>query len=274
MTAAVAVCEGRIAVRPLRRPGAAPPLFLISAPGVNALGYVALARALPPGETPCAVEPLRRPLRTRRELEPAEIEDLAAEYLAAVRAYQPKGPYFLAGMCDGAHLAFAMARRLEAEGDRVALLALFDTWPVENSSYYPLVVLAQIRYRLSQLHGRERLAWIGRSVLRGLGALRDRVAGSAKEDTGPTTRQRWRARAWPGPGFVPPVYGGRITVIRAKRQPFFRRLDPALGWRARSRQEVTVVRIAGDHDTLLREPHVRSLARALAQSLAAARGPA
>ena len=55
------------------------------------------------------------------------MEDLAAAYIAEVRAVQPEGPYFLGGLSFGGIVAFEMAQQLYACGQEVGLLALFDT---------------------------------------------------------------------------------------------------------------------------------------------------
>jgi thioesterase domain-containing protein len=57
---------------------------------------------------------------------PASIEAMAIDHLATVRSLQPHGPYFLGGFCNGGLVAVEMARRLEAQGERVALLAVMD----------------------------------------------------------------------------------------------------------------------------------------------------
>jgi amino acid adenylation domain-containing protein len=56
---------------------------------------------------------------------PASFEEMADRHLAAVRAVQPHGPYYLGGTCNGGLIAYEMARRLEADGQSVRLLALF-----------------------------------------------------------------------------------------------------------------------------------------------------
>ncbi|MEQ1861614.1 MAG: amino acid adenylation domain-containing protein [Chthoniobacteraceae bacterium] len=53
------------------------------------------------------------------ELPPATIEVMAAERLADLRRTCPHGPYLLGGFCNGAIVAYEMARQLEAEGERV-----------------------------------------------------------------------------------------------------------------------------------------------------------
>src|SRR5262249_34095719 len=54
------------------------------------------------------------------------IEQMAAHYVSEVRSVRPQGPYFLAGFSFGGVVAFEMARQIEAQGGKVALLAMFD----------------------------------------------------------------------------------------------------------------------------------------------------
>src|ERR1017187_4691774 len=58
---------------------------------------------------------------------PYTIEDAAAFHLETIRRRQPSGPYYLGGFCAAGLLAFEIARRIEASGDRVAALILIDT---------------------------------------------------------------------------------------------------------------------------------------------------
>lgn len=53
-------------------------------------------------------------------------QDMVAEYVKSIRAIQPKGPYILGGFCHGALEAYEMTRQLEAAGEVVELLILFD----------------------------------------------------------------------------------------------------------------------------------------------------
>ena len=54
------------------------------------------------------------------------IDRVAAEYVADVRAAQPRGPYVLGGFCMGASIVLEMARLLEEAGEQIALLVLVD----------------------------------------------------------------------------------------------------------------------------------------------------
>lgn len=52
-------------------------------------------------------------------------EEMAEQHLPELRAVQPRGPYALGGTCNGGLVAYELARRLVAEGEDVAVLALF-----------------------------------------------------------------------------------------------------------------------------------------------------
>ncbi len=106
-------------------PGTArPPIFCASAGDGNAVGFGALARALGEEQPFHALQP--RGLDGGAPL-PASVAALARAYEREVRRIQPQGPYLLAGRCLGALAAYELARRLEARGERVALLAVLDS---------------------------------------------------------------------------------------------------------------------------------------------------
>jgi thioesterase domain-containing protein len=69
------------------------------------------------------------------EREPyGSIAEIAAEYITAMRAAQPEGPYLLGGWSFGGFVAFEMAQQLQEQGEQVALLAMLDTMlPPENA---------------------------------------------------------------------------------------------------------------------------------------------
>ncbi|HEV7222112.1 MAG TPA: condensation domain-containing protein, partial [Pirellulales bacterium] len=99
------------------------PLFCMHPAGGTVFCYRELARHLDP----------RRPLyglQARgidgRQTPHSRIEDMAGDYISAMRAVQPVGPYLLAGWSLGGILAFEMARQLAAGGHSTALLAVID----------------------------------------------------------------------------------------------------------------------------------------------------
>ncbi|PYX86501.1 MAG: hypothetical protein DMG68_15180, partial [Acidobacteria bacterium] len=244
----------------IQRGGSKPPFFGIVTPGVNALGYVALARHL--GED----QPLYRvqgpgPRITERPYTAAEFDDLALRYIKAMKTVQPEGPYYLGGMCEGARIAFDMARHLEARGDKVALLAILDTWVIENSQNRLLWQVAYYQQRWRNLRAL--------STAQKWAVMRRSLDHSAKRvlGVGRPNKSLWPQAYWPGKDFVPAKYNGKITLFRIPKQPFYYVRDPLMGWGTRTTGEVEVRAVSGRHNFILREPYVQSLAKELRASL-------
>ncbi|MEO5878172.1 MAG: thioesterase domain-containing protein, partial [Streptosporangiaceae bacterium] len=112
---------------PLRATGERPPLFCVHPGAGMSWPYAGLLPHLDPAQPVYG-------LQTRVLLEPGyrawSIEEMARDYLAAIRQVQPHGPYRLLGWSFGGLLAHAMAAALQAEGQDVELLALMDAYPV------------------------------------------------------------------------------------------------------------------------------------------------
>ncbi|SBT41192.1 non-ribosomal peptide synthetase [Micromonospora narathiwatensis] len=110
---------------PLRRHGARPPLFCVHPASGFSWSYSGLMGHL----TDRPIYGLQsRGLAEREEL-PADVGRIAEDYLARIREIQPTGPYHLLGWSFGGLIAHEIAARLRADGERVALLALLDSFP-------------------------------------------------------------------------------------------------------------------------------------------------
>ena len=106
----------------IRADGSKPPLFCVHPSGGSVVPYVPLAQLIEPQRPMYGLEAVRL-----HGAEPAtDVAEMARGYVHAIRTVQPSGPYHLAGWSVGGTIAFAMARRLRAEGDEVALLLLLD----------------------------------------------------------------------------------------------------------------------------------------------------
>jgi FkbH-like protein len=167
-------------IHALREGGSKRPLFLMrpATRSGGALSYVALARQID-AERPVYV------LQNRPLLDGTEpydgIEQMAAEYLDAVRSVQARGPYLLAGWCLGGKTAFEVANQLLLRGERVSTLLLFDT-TAPGSAVDRLGFLARHALTRAELRAFSRvprlerlLPWIkvarARSLMRRFGVL-------------------------------------------------------------------------------------------------------
>lgn len=108
---------------PLQPDGESLPFFCVAAPD-KLPALAALARALGPGRPVYALQNStpKRPARL-----PSADSAAAARFEAALRAVQPRGPYLLGGIGLGGPAALELARRIQAGGEKVALLALVDS---------------------------------------------------------------------------------------------------------------------------------------------------
>ncbi|WP_020617754.1 non-ribosomal peptide synthetase [Paenibacillus daejeonensis] len=62
-----------------------------------------------------------------------DVPAIAAEYVKLIQSKQPQGPYRIAGWSLGGTFGYEVARQLEASGEQVAWLAMFDTMSPEQS---------------------------------------------------------------------------------------------------------------------------------------------
>ena len=249
-----------LTVTEIQRGGSLPPFFAVVLPGVNALGYVPLARHMGT-EQPFYKLQGAGPRIRHRPYTPPEFENMARDYIRAMRAVQPMGPYYIGGMCGGARIAFDMARLLEAQGQKVGLLAIFDTWVIENSQRRLLWTLYYYQQRLRGF-ARLPLAEKGRTFFGSLQKKLTRLSVNGKN-----SRNEWLEAYWPAKYVEPTKYGGQITVFKIPKQPFYYVRDPLMGWGKRTSGTVEIQLVEANHLFMLREPHVQGLAARLSECL-------
>ncbi|CAM5722882.1 Carrier domain-containing protein OS=Streptomyces fumanus OX=67302 GN=GCM10018772_59690 PE=4 SV=1 [Streptomyces fumanus] len=119
---------------PLRSGGGGAPLFFLHSGGGLAWNYAELAAHLPSGRPLYGLQ--ARGLEGTEEL-PASIEEMAADYVEQIRAVQADGPYHLVGWSFGGVVAQAVAARLQDTGEAIALLAILDGYPYEETEDEP-----------------------------------------------------------------------------------------------------------------------------------------
>ncbi|QKG20559.1 non-ribosomal peptide synthetase [Actinomadura verrucosospora] len=113
---------------PIRATGTRPPVFFVHPAGGLAWSYLQFQRHLGPDQP---IYGLQGSAFTRADL-PGSVEEMAQDYLAQIRSVRPSGPYHLAGWSLGGLIAYEMAVRLQAAGERVGLLALIDAYHTQD----------------------------------------------------------------------------------------------------------------------------------------------
>jgi thioesterase domain-containing protein/acyl carrier protein len=163
-------------------------------------------------------------------LVPATIGEMAADQLKALIEFQPHGPYRLGGHCNGALVAFDMARQLCLRGEQVEALVLISPGlaalptPVVNRS--PVVDLSPLTLE----HRRQALLQL-----------------------------YWKACA----DYFPQPYPGRISVLYSADEA--REDRPKYDWK-RVAKDVEIRQVPGRHLTMLTQ-HIQGLAREVKECL-------
>ena len=260
--------------------GTLPPLFCIHGMGGNVVGYADLARHLGRDQPVYGLEAVG--LDANRTPH-TSLEEMAACYVAEIRQLQPRGPYYLCGLSMGGVIAYEMAQQLHDQGERTALLAMFDTNRPGSSRVLPrrlrLVNAARrASYHAQRLSGHERRAHIERTARTLRRRLRERIwhllylpykaSGSALPRLLHHVRLANRTAA---KTYTPRPYAGRVTVFRARERSIRLHSAPDLGWGGYAAGGVKVFEVEGNHVSLIQEPAVAMVAAQLRRALEQAR---
>lgn len=109
---------------PLRTTGTVSPLFLVHAEQGNILFYRPLLPYLSDNRPVYALQSERL---DGKRFAVNSVGKLAESYRREIETVQPNGPYFLGGYSYGGHLALEVAKQLQARGETVSHVFLFDT---------------------------------------------------------------------------------------------------------------------------------------------------
>ena len=207
-------------------------------------------------------------------------EEAARDYLAEIKTVQPNGPYLLGGFSGGGLTAYEMTRQLRAAGEEVAMLVLLDT-PLPWKGVVGRADRVKIQMQRLQKQGPAYIwEWFRNRVAWELGKVRRRFSPSDEIEEPATFHSEAVEAAF------------RAALTRYKVEPidvptwlFRPALDttydlgggryadkdrelvlPDNGWTPYI-PELHVVETPGDHDGMVLEPNVRSLAAAFRSAI-------
>jgi phthiocerol/phenolphthiocerol synthesis type-I polyketide synthase D len=263
----------RSPLRPLHDGDGTAPLFVFHPGGGNTLVYRQLVEQLHPSLTVWGLDRLTGVFT---------VEHRAERYVELLRQAQPSGPYRLAGWSFGGALAYETARRLQASGDRIELLAMIDTiLPLPDPPEMSEIQVLERRFQrfagfMEDSYGKplalpyERMARLDDDAQTDVlietileAGLIDPVAGAAIIEHQRTSYLDVRALDRYRPGRIDgPVvlYSARDVQTDGMRDPRFDRRDPARGWDAVCGEQLEVVIVPGHHLSVLDPPHVDTVA--------------
>jgi len=228
------------------------------------------------------------------------IEDIASNYLQAMRSVQPQGPYLLGGHSFGGKVAFEMARQLHEQDQEIGLLVMLDAnaptieekpllsyfqewdnarWLMEIVETVGMTVSTDIgiTYELLQnLTLEEQLKCILEEFQK-INAL----APNAEIKHIEKMMEVYKANNLATTVYQPQgIYPFSITLIRAQEFPkadpdgdlFFQIYfkmseDSTVGWNRFSSQPIKIHFVPGNHVSMMIEPHIQVVAKQLKNCL-------
>lgn len=273
-----------------------PAVFFVHDGAGESMPYRTLAMLLHEGHSVYGIHPKstrHHPILHTR------LDEVVDYYIEQIKSVQPKGPYFVGGLCIGGFLAFEIGRKLAAAGEMVGPIGLID---VGHVSAPKRGVTSQRLNRLSS----DLKSFGSGNLLRKAFTLSGMILRRARnvivyEATSRYTRHKTRLkiklmramldRGMRLPKFlrgisvdavlrfaekeyvVPPPYQGETLLFRAtSRDPALDKIvndtpyieifvDPLLGWEDKV-SNLAVYDVPAGHSSTLRAPHVQLVANA------------
>jgi thioesterase domain-containing protein len=203
---------------------------------------------------------------------PARLEDMAAEYVAAIRQVQPEGPYHLGGWSLGGVVALEMAQQLLAQGQPVGLLAFLDTTIPSGTANQDFTAgedrsgreygLDLTLEEVGQLGADEQLPYLFEHI-RKLGLIEAHAPMGVVQQFLGDLKRLFHSHLQLAHEYALRPYPGRITLFRPLEVPVDVGPTPEhRGW-GRLAGAIDVYFVPGQHHTMVNEPHVQVLAERL-----------
>jgi amino acid adenylation domain-containing protein len=258
---------------PLKPAGDLAPLFLVHPPGGIVACYRDLARAVAAGRPLYGVR--ARGIHGRERL-PETLEEMAAEYVAAIRSRQPTGPYLLGGWSLGGVVAAEVARQILAAGESVERLLLIDSALPEAA--HPVAANGRAFHAgmeygldvdletLARMSPEEQLPFLWQHARR-LGIVDEQAPEELANRILADLRMLFAHHVSLCETYRPQWSPIDVLLFRPSEVPFRTDEPEDRGWGHFARS-VEVRIVPGHHHSMVAQPHATALAAAIDESLA------
>ncbi len=253
------------------------PIFMVHPPGGIVVCYRELARYLPTTQPLWALR--SRGLHGAEKL-PETIEEMAADYLSALKTVQPKGPYIVGGWSLGGLIAYEMAKQLLDSGEQLERLVFLDTTIPEGAAdCVPLAeqVNVGLEYgieltldQLGELSPEEQLPLLHDHADK-LGILAAQSAPEVIERVLSDLQSLFHHHVTLSRRYRLKPLKTKLLLLRPEEVPFDLKVTEDRGWRHLI-SDVEVRFVPGHHHSMVQAPHVKRMADVIGQSLRSGRG--
>jgi len=201
----------------------------------------------------------------------ASIEEMAAQYVEAVRSVTPQGPYRLAGYSAGGMIALEMAQQLRKDGAAVELLAMIDTLSPtaarrKVSPFKKLWLMRQwsVQFALDWPNRRRK----GKQADATYAIALERLARGEPLPPELVEFHLFRNFMAAQQRYQPAPYDGAMVLFKATQADTqYLGAGHTLGWDEHISGDIRVTTIAGSHFSMMAEPGVSELIAAFKKEL-------
>jgi thioesterase domain-containing protein/acyl carrier protein len=269
---------------PLHREGTRLPFFIVAGVGGGTMNFRAFALALSPDQPVYGVQAKGY---STKSMPLNRVEAMAAYYIEAIRAVQPTGPYYLFGYSFGGMPALEMAQQLRAQGETVALLGILDTLILGRHGKQSLTLagpgvgpfVSRVGFRLremltispGELPAYLKTRWkFFRARTRKIRQVQTHRHLEAEGKDIPDELKKIRAVSeLASSHYVPQPYPGKITLFQSQAVSDIKKATQLQNWTRLAGGGLDLVKVPGDHISMLRGENAVVLAQAVEAYMAA-----
>jgi amino acid adenylation domain-containing protein len=262
---------------PMKPKGNKPPLFIVHGANYNVLVFEKLAQELDNDQPVYGLQ-----AKGIDGIDEADdtIETMASNFISEIISVYPDGQYSLAGFSFGGIIAFEMYKQLKANGKKVKILALFDSYvypnyycnkPFKKKLMYKLYTLGQLAFvflnMFSNKKNFERRIGLLKTMFNGL-YLKFKYGKEKQikmQFNRSTNIDKKHSLAFMKYTIEPQNI--IVDLFRASEDVYFAHDFKFLGWKNIAKKGVRKHKVPGNHNDMFLPPNVQEFANLLQDTL-------
>jgi thioesterase domain-containing protein/acyl carrier protein len=202
-----------------------------------------------------------------------DLDVMVRRYVNAIKSVQESGPYLLAGWSAGGNIAYEIARQLTLGGETVAFLGLIDAFgaafgrPMSSHADLLLAFAGQEGVMLEQEHFRALTDGDQLQCLVDAVKTQGAVSGGFGLADAVRVRDIYCGIEQALHDHVAQRYTGDADLFACVDAPGRESLDACLGWRELVEGELRLHAVPGEHQSVVKPPHVDVLAGKILEAI-------
>lgn len=268
---------------PMKTTGTKLPLYCIHGVGGNVLEFEPLTRVVNADQP---VYGIQSSGLDKKNQPAVSIEEMAERYVNEIISHNPKGPYLLCGSSLGGWIGFEMVNKFREKGREVVFLGMFDTiafrfhadknfmnrfvlrtWFSIKRILYNVKVFIVAPLKIKKSNFKRILKTTRRRIKYFIWKSKISKYQVTDEKLPEYLIEVENANAKAAESYVIKPKDVTIELFRAENKTFYIEDFEYLGWNGLARRGINIHDVPGDHNSILKYPNVKVLAKKLEERL-------